>query len=186
VVFDAAPLRADRRAVIEHSLLVPAPQGAPGQLRHRGPVAVRVVLRNEGGRIRADVEAHAHCEAPCDRCLQPVAIPLDVRYTEEFVTREQAVRDGIEGTEADDGDVRVLVYEDDRISLDSGLWQNLELAVPGKRLCRPDCRGLCPRCGRNLNEGPCGCDAEAGPSDPRLDALAEAMRRMNGAPRQGG
>jgi uncharacterized protein len=186
VEIDAAPLRADRHAVTERSFLVPAPEQTADHVAFRGPVAVHAVLRNEGGRIRAEVDAHAHCEVPCDRCLQPVPFQLDVRYTEEFVTREQAARDGIQGDEADDGDVRTVVYEDDRIVLEPGLWQNLDLAVPTKHLCREDCRGLCPRCGRDLNLGPCGCGGEQAPADPRLGALAEAMRRMNGAARQGG
>ncbi|HVB11021.1 MAG TPA: DUF177 domain-containing protein [Bacillota bacterium] len=183
---DATPLRADRRAALERSFLVPVPEDVADHGSYTGPVAVRARLRNEDGRILAEIEAHARCEVPCDRCLQPVAFPLDVRYTEEFVTPEQAARDGIEGVEQDDGEVRVVVYRDDRIVLDPGLWQNLALAMPGKHLCREDCRGLCPRCGRNLNEGDCACGSEADPGDPRLHALAEAMRRMNGTPRQGG
>ncbi len=173
---DAAPLRSDRRAVTERSFLVPAPESAD-RVGFRGPLAVRVFLRNEGSRIRADIEAHARCEAPCDRCLQPVAFAVELRYTEEFVTPEQAARDGIEGGETDDGDVRTVVYQNDRIELDSGLRQNLELALPGKHLCREDCLGLCPRCGKNLNAGPCGCADQDEPSGPRLLALADAMRR---------
>lgn len=173
---DAAPLRADRRAVTERDFLVPVHEPMD-HVVFRGPVAVRAVLRNEGTRIRADIEAHARCEAPCDRCLQPVPFALDLHYTEEFVTPEQAERDGIEGGETDDGEVRTVVYDHDRIELDSGLRQNLALAQPGKHLCREDCLGLCPRCGKNLNDGPCGCGDRGEPTDPRLLALADAMRR---------
>jgi len=49
------------------------------------------------------------------------------------------------------------------------LWEMFNLALPSKPLCRPDCKGLCPRCGQNLNEGACRCGDESG--DPRLAAL---------------
>jgi len=87
VEIDAAPLRADRHAVTERSFLVPAPEQTADHVAFRGPVAVHAVLRNEGGRIRAEVDAHAHCEVPCDRCLQPVPFQLDVRSTEDAAAR---------------------------------------------------------------------------------------------------
>lgn len=191
-MIDAAPLRADPRLVVERTFLVPPPAGGEGgrALNLRGPVAVHATLSNLGDRIRAEIGAEAPCEVPCDRCLQPVALDLDVHYAEEFVTPEQAAWDGMAGSEEDDGELRRVVFADDRIDLEPGLWQNLYLALPAKRLCREDCRGLCPRCGRSLNDGPCGCPPEDGPEhplDPRLSVLAEAKRRMNGAPpRQGG
>jgi uncharacterized protein len=191
VEIDAAPLRADPTLVLERTFLVPAPAEAaatPGTV-FRGPVAVHARLHTVGKHIRADVDAHARCECPCDRCLTPVAFDLDVHYGEEFLTPEQAARDGLEGPEEDDGELRRVVYHDDRIELDPGLWQNLYLAMPGKHLCQADCRGLCPRCGRNLNAGPCGCAGPGPEIDPRLGPLAEAKRRLSGngqAPRQGG
>ncbi|HMZ26030.1 MAG TPA: DUF177 domain-containing protein, partial [Elusimicrobiota bacterium] len=48
--------------------------------------------------------------------------------------------------------------------VDDEVRQSLLLALPSQPLCRPACRGLCPRCGRNLNQGPCGCPAEPAPS----------------------
>ena len=50
---------------------------------------------------------------------------------------------------------------------------DLLLALPTKHLCREDCRGLCPRCGKNLNEGLCGCREDK--VDPRLAVLAQLM-----------
>ena len=46
-----------------------------------------------------------------------------------------------------------------------------------KVLCREDCKGLCPKCGRNLNEGPCGCDLHE--EDPRWDALKGLLQAKN-------
>ncbi|MEG2005510.1 MAG: DUF177 domain-containing protein, partial [Bilophila sp.] len=55
------------------------------------------------------------------------------------------------------------------INLAGLLWEEFVLALPVKPLCRPDCKGLCPVCGQNRNEGSCSCVQEEG--DPRLAAL---------------
>lgn len=47
------------------------------------------------------------------------------------------------------------------------------LELPQRYLCREDCRGLCPTCGKNLNEGPCGCREDNG--DPRMDVLRRLL-----------
>ena len=56
--------------------------------------------------------------------------------------------------------------------------EQVQLNLPTHPLCREDCRGLCPRCGANLNDGPCGC-AEP-PGDPRWAALAGLRDKMPG------
>jgi uncharacterized protein len=55
--------------------------------------------------------------------------------------------------------------------------QEVILATPIGVLCRPDCAGLCPTCGRNLNDGPCDCDHDA--IDPRLAALKQLKSRLS-------
>ena len=57
-------------------------------------------------------------------------------------------------------------------SLTALVSEDAYLAIPYRMLCREDCKGLCPRCGKNLNEGPCGCSA---PGDPRLAVLAQLL-----------
>jgi uncharacterized protein len=53
--------------------------------------------------------------------------------------------------------------------------EQLHLVIPMKRLCRDDCRGLCPRCGTNRNEKTCGCSLED--QDPRLASLGKLLGR---------
>jgi uncharacterized protein len=67
----------------------------------------------------------------------------------------------------------VTYLEDDQINTDQLLRENLLLSLPLQPLCRDDCRGLCPRCGANLNQEPCGC--ERPPADPRMDALRKLL-----------
>ncbi|MBP3388937.1 MAG: DUF177 domain-containing protein, partial [Clostridia bacterium] len=60
-----------------------------------------------------------------------------------------------------------------RLPLDDLVEMDVLLALPSKNLCRPDCRGLCLYCGKNLNEGLCGCRKEA--VDPRLEILRQLI-----------
>lgn len=103
----------------------------------------------------------------CARCLDPVTEPVNVTFEEEFFPTVDVWTGAPVRVSADtDG------YEiDQRHVLDlgeafrQGVWTALEM----RPLCRPDCRGLCPTCGINLNRETCTC--EALPSDPRWDRL---------------
>ena len=68
------------------------------------------------------------------------------------------------------GPVRVNDYQ---LPLDELVEEELILNLPSKNLCRKDCRGLCPKCGKNLNEGLCGCRSDT--IDPRLEVLRQLM-----------
>ena len=57
------------------------------------------------------------------------------------------------------------------------LWEEFVLALPVRPLCKPDCKGLCPDCGKNLNEGSCSCVRDEG--DPRLAALRGLKVKKN-------
>ena len=70
-----------------------------------------------------------------------------------------------------DRDVVVGYYDGERLDLGDVLREQLYLTLPLKRLCREDCRGLCPTCGKNLNTGACGCPPPEEPEDPRLSPL---------------
>jgi uncharacterized protein len=102
--------------------------------------------------------------AVCDRCLAPidreVRAELDVRIV---------VTDG-GATEGRDTEGVVFVASDAAVvDLAEPLRAAALLEVPIQNLCREDCRGICPRCGANRNEAPCGCKRTS--TDPRWDAL---------------
>jgi uncharacterized protein len=114
-------------------------------------------------------------EAPlvqeCRRCLAPVQLTL--RPEVALVWTEP----GEFGAESDDDgeEVRVLEAGAGEIDLGEAIREELILAAPTYLLCREDCRGLCPRCGADLNEGPCGCVGDD--RDPRWDALRALERK---------
>jgi len=67
-------------------------------------------------------------------------------------------------------------YQKDSLLLEDVLREQVLLSLPVRTLCKPDCKGLCPRCGKNRNLEACTC--EEGPADPRWEALSGLRGRM--------
>ena len=99
----------------------------------------------------------------CDRCAaefaQEVEIPIDVVLVDEL-SNEENEDEWVFPLEADSADLEDIVRTVFVLNMDS------------KLLCKPDCKGLCCRCGKNLNDGPCGCQKEL---DPRFAALRQLL-----------
>ena len=118
------------------------------------------------GRIETSVKLS------CSRCLEeysaPLALPFDLLYTTE--------PEGVPGADnrMDEDMVTRVHYDGVRIDLQALLSEQVYLGLPLKPLCRPDCLGLCPRCGTNLNAGDCDC-AEERTEDPRLRVLKNLL-----------
>jgi uncharacterized protein len=84
------------------------------------------------------------------------------------------------GNEPEDNDDINLTYlppEADKIKLDDDVRDFALLSIPMKKLCKEDCKGLCVKCGKDLNEGPCGCKTED--VDPRWQPLTELKNKLN-------
>ncbi len=115
-----------------------------------------------GGRVEGAIRGE------CCRCLTPVEEPLraDVKL---LVQRRQASEDELEAV-AEDDLIRIVDPGTREINLVDRLRDSLALELPMRVHCRDDCKGLCPQCGVNLNEGECDCGEAT--ADPRWDALA--------------
>jgi len=117
---------------------------------------------------------------PCNRCMEETLAVLDQSF-DEFEEYPRSAETEPEG-EGPAGLLEecVVVMEGGVPFLDlaSLLWEEFSLALPVKPLCKPDCRGLCPVCGKNLNEGACGCSPDVG--DPRLAALRQLKVKHQG------
>ena len=103
----------------------------------------------------------------CARCGKPLTVDL------EFPVEEILVREDADFPEDED----VIVYSGSSLELMEAIENGFLLNVSGKFLCDEDCKGLCSICGKNLNEGDCGCNREY--IDPRLEKLAEIMKNMS-------
>jgi len=131
------------------------------------PVRVAGRLQDAGeGRFYWQGTLTSRASASCRRCLEPVvtAIHADVRAL--FAEDPEAL---------EDPDSYPLEPDAKEIDLTTAVREELVLAVPQYVLCRDDCRGLCPRCGKDLNAGPCGCAPAA---DARWSALAAIKEKL--------
>ena len=124
------------------------------------PVGEGVIVNNAGaltltGTIRADMRCR------CDRCAR------------EFdLTREIGVEAQLAQELQDEEDPDYFLLEGDKLDIDEVLESAFILEMDQQLLCREDCKGLCPQCGADLNDGPCGCKKE---SDPRLAVLEQLL-----------
>jgi uncharacterized protein len=132
-------------------------------------VAVEGTASRKGEEIRLRGTINAEVEVLCDRCLAAVRLPLEVEFDTAFVP--QAAEAGrAENVELLTADMGLAAYEGDAVDLDELVREQIMLALPSRRLCREECKGLCPKCGADLNAGECDC--ERGEIDPRWSALA--------------
>ncbi len=131
------------------------------------PVKVSGVIRNFGGTIELDANAHARLQMVCDRCAEDFQTDLDFDISESFKEIENIPDENEPDEESQNPDI--TYFSGDSISLEECVYTGLVLSLPGKRLCKEDCKGLCPNCGANLNIAECTCDTR--PVDPRFAAL---------------
>ena len=109
----------------------------------------------------------------CHRCLEPMVGEVELELEEEFHPSTHFGEASLDEVPEDENDEALLIDEHHLLDLTEVVRQGLWLAAPMEALCRPDCAGLCPRCGGNRNLGECLCD-EA-PVDPRWAALQSLL-----------
>src|SRR5580692_4429852 len=134
---------------------------------HRGPKDIVADIRLRGN-------FQGKFEVPCARCVEPVEIPLEAEFDLIFrpaVADSEATERSITAQETEIG-----YYLKDSLLLEDVLREQVLLSLPVRTLCKPDCKGLCQRCGANRNSQTCSCDE--GPADPRWEALAGLRGRI--------
>ena len=129
------------------------------------PVQASGSVRNTAGvlEMRGNVSAVLH--GVCDRCAG--------EFTREEVFPIEAVLTNDPESDEMDG-LWAFQLQDDCADLDDIITTTVVLNMDSQLLCRPDCKGLCCRCGRNLNLGPCDCKPEP---DPRFAALQQLINK---------
>ncbi len=125
------------------------------------PVQISGQVENRAGALFLAGTAESVLELRCDRCLKPFSRPMSVPV-------ETLLAEELEDEESDD----IVLLENGEVDLDEVFTTAVVLAMDVKHLCSEDCKGLCPRCGANLNDGPCSCGPEI---DPRFAALAQLL-----------
>lgn len=138
------------------------------EIKEKEPVELRIT--NQGDKVFA-VEGKAALSLlmPCDRCLEPVSVPfvleidqkLDMNQTEEERVAELDEQFYVSGYNLD---------------VDQLVGNELTLDLPMKVLCGEDCKGICNRCGTNLNRGTCDCDRRS--LDPRMSVIQDIFKEL--------
>ncbi len=110
------------------------------------------------------IDVRTRIEAPCRRCLDESE--NEIHLEKDLYVRRQAEQ---ADEEEPDDDYLVIDLHEREVDLRETIREHLLLEVPAYPLCTDECRGLCPACGKNLNEGDCDCREDS--IDPRWDAL---------------
>ncbi|GMU93368.1 MAG: hypothetical protein AMXMBFR4_24260 [Candidatus Hydrogenedentota bacterium] len=126
-----------------------------------GPVSITGSLSHSGDEYLFFGRVSGTFIGRCDRCLEPAEVPFDVEVAWTFVSGaaphplEQLV-----DSEQDELDEQMAIpFDGQVIDLLPTAWEEVVLATPLKFLCKEDCAGLCPKCGADLNQGPCRCSS---------------------------
>lgn len=128
----------------------------------KNPVEIKGSVTNKASLVELNADITYVFEAPCDRCGTYTA----KKHTLHI---QKALAPSIEGEESDS----IMLVPDMKLDLDELVYSEVIVSLPMKHLCNDDCKGICFKCGKNLNEGKCDCPENE--IDPRLSALAELL-----------
>jgi len=157
---------------------------APGEIdfkdvevQQAGPLHVTgtaELLANTEGEVRIRGRLEVRMETECDRCLGRTQFPIETDFDLFYrpmscIAREEEVR-------IDEGEAELAFYEGGGMELEDVLREQILLLMPMQRVCREDCQGICPVCGKNRNETPCDCKEERG--GRQWDALARLKNEI--------
>jgi len=134
------------------------------------PMKVKGEITNTAGYMRMLASASVDYRAECARCLAPVVGEFALSL-EKTVSTKNMLSD-LDESKLDD----YAIIEDGHLDVDEQILMQLEIEFPSRFLCKDDCLGLCQRCGKNLNDGPCSC--EQNEIDPRLEPLRKILEQM--------
>jgi len=150
-------LRLDGEVPPEHPLWVESGVELAGPLQ----VSLGITLGfEEQVLVRGKLEGSVR--ARCRRCLEEMVVPFHSDMTALLAPASSPLVEG-------DDEVLPIPVGSTVLSLEEAILHEVMLSVPEYPLCRPDCQGLCPRCGMDRNEVVCDCDTREG--DPRWDSL---------------
>ena len=154
----------------------------PGTLRFeneqavlKGPVEVAFVLTHKERELRLAGTVKAILAVRCSRCLKDSVSSVDAAYDLVYAPQPRSSSPG-EEIELKYGEMEVGFYDGLMFDVDLMVAEQVAMALPMKVVCKGDCAGLCPTCGKDLNEGPCAC--APAPADSRMAVLLDFRKKM--------
>ena len=170
MVLDVRPLlRGEKNRITFDYMLSPIPMD---RVNFKDDAHVTGEITDSAGYMKLRAKAHLAYETECDRCLDPVSgefvLDFERVVADEGTLTEEQIEDNID---------EYVIVENGILDIDEQLTEALLLDFPKKILCSDDCRGLCPKCGKSLNGGDCGCQKKE--IDPRLAILATLLEKKD-------
>ena len=129
-----------------------------------GDIAVKGRIKNMSGYITLDIHASVPFSTHCSRCWKELERTFEFDFVKQIADKKV-----LQNEDTDD----YLIIENGFIDTDTPLLEAIILEFPPVFLCKDDCKGLCFKCGKDLNEGDCGCPKKE--IDPRLEKLAKLL-----------
>ncbi len=126
------------------------------------PLSLLGKIYNNGKSLRLELDVKGEMMVHCARCMKPMNTEISFEVCENFMQDE--------GEEADED---IILFSGTKIELLEIVSNNFFMNAQGKYLCSEDCKGLCPKCGKNLNDGDCNCEDDD--IDPRWAGLKAIM-----------
>ncbi len=123
---------------------------------------VRVQARAQlvGDLVEVAGEVDTSGRFQCGGCLQDYEAPLRTRFELTYARQLPKIEEVDSGDEVETTaeDLGIILFQGDEVELDEAVQEQIVMILPVRRRCQDNCKGLCSRCGADLNQGDCGCD----------------------------
>ncbi len=129
------------------------------------PLKITGRIYNNGQSLTLEADVTGNMVTECARCLDEIRVDVGFSVNELLSQRKE------NDAESED----IILFDGYEIELDEIIADHFLMNISGRYLCSEDCKGLCPTCGKNLNEGDCDCDNDY--IDPRWQALADILNQ---------
>lgn len=133
-------------------------------VKFTSPAKLSGNITNNGETLILSAHLNCHASTVCARCLKDIEIVLDFDISEMLAQNNKKYN----------GEDDIYIFENESVDLTEIIVNNLLSNISGRYLCSEDCKGLCPKCGADLNISECGCDTEV--TDPRWAVLTDIMK----------
>lgn len=160
---DISHILSKKGAAIPFELLVMIEnvEGYPDVVDFLEPVTIKGTVTNAEGLYSVNADVSTKVSMECGQCLAPVEVEVYFILNEDF-----------SNSGSTNGEIET--FSGEIIDLTAVISKNILFSLPMKVSCKEDCKGLCPKCGKDLNKGDCGCDTTY--VDPRFESLRSLFK----------
>jgi uncharacterized protein len=138
---------------------------ADGECEFTAPIRTALRVLRIGDMVEIDGDIETFVRLTCSRCLQPFETSLKPHFALTYMHRvTDVIKDSDpQEVELNAEDTGIVYFQGEKINLKDTIQEQVVMEFPLRALCKQDCKGLCPKCGGDLNENLCGCDRRSSP-----------------------